>query len=183
MSRRSFINEEEYEDVMDDAPLKLHSVLDFLDDAKATLADSATEHHHVSSNDSESGEDVQSAETSDSLRLTPFITAAATPRQCYCLDKASCMCSSFLLPPLLTRKPLPSATAPPTAVRGALSSSFPDQGAEASAGAALSTSAGVCVRCVPLHLVDLHLAKPQDVPSARMTASSWTGTTMTCCRC
>jgi hypothetical protein len=182
MSTCVFLEEEEYEDFTDDVPLKVHSVLEFLEDTKAVSSDTATEHQHVSSNDSESEEDTQSAETLRSLRLTPFMTAATVqPRHCYCLDKANCMCDSFALPPLLaaTHKSTFATAAPSsTAKYGVLSSSLPDEGR-------VAAIAGEKVHYIPLHLRGLHLAKLQSVTAAPVAGdfSTRPSTSTTCCRC
>ncbi|KAL7703235.1 hypothetical protein N2W54_006795 [Lotmaria passim] len=189
MSTRAFLGEEEYEDFTDDVPLKLHSVLEFLDDAKAASVDGTTEHQHVSSNNSENEEDAQTSATPSSLRLTPFISATAVqPRLCYCLDKEHCMCGLFELPPLLTRKPsLPSSIAPAAGEGRVLSSSLPDEGPIAAAAVQPRTTPAASVldtvHFAPLHLPDLHLTKTQGAATAQTTASMRTRTCTTCCRC
>lgn len=186
MSTRAFLGEEEYDDFTDDVPLKLQSVLAFLDDVKAASVESTTEEHqHVSSNDSESEEDAQMVpvDTPNSLRLTPvFTTASVQPKQCYCLDKAHCMCNLFALPPLLTRKPSLTGAAPLAAgeQRAALSSSLPEETA-APVRTPLSTSGVAEMHLVPLHLASLHLLKP--LPELALTSSTRMGTSTTCCRC
>ncbi|KPA73277.1 hypothetical protein ABB37_09988 [Leptomonas pyrrhocoris] len=186
MSARAFMVEEEYEDFTDDVPLKLHSVLEFLDDVKAVSMDSTTEHQQISSNDSESEEDVPSAEFFNSLRLTPFIAATTQPHPCYCLDKANCMCNLFSLPPLLPLRP----STPAAVEYRVLSSSPPAEKAAAPTrmGLSTSTTAAEGMHFVPLHLAGLHLAKLQGGPRTLTTASSSTSTTTTtmtttCCRC
>lgn len=187
MSTRAFLEEEDYDDFTD-VPLKLHSVLDFLDTGAASVDGATERNNHVLSTDSESEEDSRGAETPKSLRLTPFIGAAALPRECYCLDKANCMCKLFDLPPLLTHK-MPTLTALPAPLERVtpLSSSTAGGGGVATVVVTgVPPSVAESVHFVPLHLTHLELGKPAAATTASSSTpatTTRTSTRATCCRC